>query len=55
MQVNTDSVSLLHKAVLEAEIQILKSKIKPNDTGNIYTAITVLESRISELKGEANG
>jgi hypothetical protein len=48
-----DSATYLHKAILEREIQILKSKLKPADTGTIHTAISVLEWRLKEL--ERNG
>jgi hypothetical protein len=36
--------------VLSQEIQLLKSRIMPTDTGHIYTTINVLESRIAELE-----
>jgi len=36
--------------VLAQEIQLLKSRIQPTDTGHIYTAINVLESRVVELE-----
>ena len=36
--------------ILEDEIKILKSRIKPAATGHLYTAISVLEDRIKELK-----
>ena len=38
--------------VLELEVEVLKSKVRPNSTGHIITAIGVLESRIDELKKE---
>ena len=37
------------------EISILKTKIRPEDTGHIYTTISTLESRIEEVRGELNG
>ena len=36
--------------VLAQEIQLLQSRIQPTDTGHIYTAINVLESRVVELE-----
>ena len=36
--------------VLAQEIQLLKSRIQPTDTGHIYTTINVLESRVVELE-----
>ena len=36
--------------VLAQEIQLLKSRIRPSDTGHIYTTINVLESRVVELE-----
>ena len=38
--------------VLELEVLVLESKVKPNATGHIITAIGVLNSRIDELKKE---
>jgi len=36
--------------VLKEEIEILKSKLKLEDSGHLYTTISVLENRIEELK-----
>jgi hypothetical protein len=38
-----------HVDALKDEIEILKSRIQEHDTGNIHTAISVLESRVKEL------
>ena len=35
---------------LMEEIAILKTKIRPEDTGHIYTTISTLESRVEEVK-----
>ena len=61
MQVNTDSVAILTKQVLMSEVEVLKSRLQPQDTGKLkyhhfrqrflYTAIAVLEERIKELEG----
>ena len=40
---------------LMEEIAVLKTKIRPEDTGHIYTTISTLESRIEEVRGELNG
>ena len=32
------------------EIRILKTQLREVDTGHIYTAIAVLENRVSEIK-----
>jgi hypothetical protein len=37
------------------EIEILKSKLRPEDTGHIHTTISTLESRVEEIRGELNG
>jgi len=42
--------SLTTLQVLAQEIQLLKSRIQPTDTGHIYTTINVLESRVVELE-----
>ena len=34
------------------EIQVLKDKLQPHDTGHIHTAISVLEERVEELQHE---
>jgi len=36
-------------AVLQDEIEILKSRLEPHDTGHLHTAISVIEHRIAEL------
>ena len=33
-------------AVLRDEIEVLKSRIEPHDTGHLYTTISTLEHRI---------
>tara|TARA_B100001057_G_C22224792_1_gene709741 strand:- start:120 stop:293 length:174 start_codon:yes stop_codon:yes gene_type:complete len=35
---------------LMEEIAVLKTKIRPEDTGHIYTTISTLESRVEEVK-----
>ena len=42
-----DSDKILY---LEDEIRILKTQLREVDTGHIYTAIAVLENRVSEIK-----
>ena len=51
MQVNTDSVAILTKQILKSEVEVLKSRLKPQDTGNLYTAIAGWEERIKEFEG----
>ena len=36
--------------ILLEEVSILKSKLQPEDTGHIHTAISVLNERIEEVK-----
>ena len=55
MQVNTDSVALMTKQVLKSEVEVLKTRLKPQDTGNLHTAIAMLEERIAELEGKVDG
>ena len=38
-----------HRAVLLSEITLLKSRFRPEDTGNIRTAVSVLERRVDEI------
>ena len=37
-------------AVLKAEVEHLKSKLEPRDTGHIHTTIYTLKQRIVELE-----
>ena len=37
--------------VLKAEVEYLKSKLEPHDTGHIHTTIFTLNHRIKELEG----
>ena len=55
MEANTDSIAILTKQVLKSEVEVLRSRLKPQETGELYTAISVMEKRIAELEGEANG
>ena len=41
---------LIHMRILEREVDILKNKTQQNDTGHIFTAISVLENRIKEIE-----
>jgi len=52
METNTDSISILTKQVLKSEIEVLRSRLKPQETGELYTAISVMEKRIAELEGD---
>ena len=45
-----DSASILHVAVLKSEVEILKSKLQPHDSGHIHTTISTLEWRIKEIE-----
>ena len=38
--------------VMENEIEVLRSRIEPQDTGHLYTTIDTLEKRVKELKEE---
>jgi hypothetical protein len=52
MEANTDSISILTKQVLKSEIEVLRSRLNPQETGELYTAISVMEKRIAELEGD---
>ena len=45
---DTDSLHTLK--VLKTEIKVLKSKIMPEDSGHIFTTISVLKDRIEEIE-----
>lgn len=38
-----------HLNALLAEIQVLRSRFEPTDTGHLRTAVTVLEERVQEI------
>ena len=40
-------------AVLKDEIEVLKSRIEPHDTGHLYTTISTLEHRVRELESKS--
>lgn len=42
----------VHKKALLCEIEILKTKIQPHDTGHIYTTISTLQERCKEIDSE---
>ena len=39
-----------HLEALEFEVNVLKSRLKLEDTGHLHTTIGVLEDRIQEIK-----
>jgi hypothetical protein len=44
--------TLVTLKVLQQEISVLRTKIMPEDSGHIYTAISVIKDRIQELEQE---
>ena len=44
--------TLVTLRVLQQEISVLRTKIMPEDSGHIYTAISVIKDRIQELEKE---
>ena len=47
-----DYDTLVTLKVLQQEISVLRTKITPEDSGHIYTAISVIKDRIQELEQE---
>ena len=47
-----DYDTLVTLKVLQQEISVLRTKIMPEDSGHIYTAISVIKDRIQELERE---
>jgi len=47
-----DYDTLVTLKVLQQEISVLRTKIMPEDSGHIYTAISVIKDRIQELEQE---
>jgi len=48
-----DKAVTTYIAVLKAEIQHLKSKLEPHDTGHIHTTISTLQHRVRELESKS--
>ena len=51
---NMDKAVKTYIAVLKAEIQHLKTKLEPTETGHIVTTIGTLEHRVRELETKSN-
>ena len=50
MEKNQMSSRLMnHVRALKEEINVLKERIQPHDTGHIHTTISTLEERIQEI------
>jgi len=50
MEKNQMSSRLMnHVRALKEEINVLKDRIQPHDTGHIYTTISTLEERVKEI------
>ena len=47
-----DKAVVTNIAVLKAEIEHLKSKLEPHDTGHIHTTISTLQHRVRELESK---
>jgi hypothetical protein len=47
---HVNTVIFNHIMFLEQEVSILESRVMPEDTGHIITAINVIKNRIEELK-----
>jgi hypothetical protein len=45
----TQDEAIIHMQVLRREVDILKSRFQPQDTGHIRTAVDVLEDRLNEI------
>lgn len=41
-----------HERALREEINILKERLQPHDTGHIHTTISTLEERVREISEE---
>ena len=41
-----------HERALREEINVLKERLQPEDTGHIHTTISTLEDRVKEINEE---
>ena len=48
--IQMDRAITTYISVLKAEVQHLKSKLEPTETGHIHTTINTLQHRIKELE-----
>ena len=44
----TQDEAVIHMQVLRREIDILRNRLRPEDTGHLHTTICVLEERLNE-------
>ncbi len=49
MEKGSNRMSNIVEEILKNEIEVLKSKYLPEDTGHLLTAVSVLEERLKEL------
>ena len=49
MEKGCNRMSKLVEKIIKNEIEVLKSKFLPEDTGHLRTAVSVLEERLNEL------
>ena len=49
---NENQKLLEHMMFLMREIQIIKSRIEPQDCGHMHTTVNFLESRVDEIKNQ---
>ena len=52
---NMDKTIKTYISVLKAEIEHLKTKLEPHDTGHIHTTIGTLQHRVKELESANRG
>jgi len=52
---NMDKMITTYISVLKTEIEHLKSKLEPHDTGHIHTTISTLQHRVKELESGSKG
>jgi hypothetical protein len=45
-----DKAIITYISILKAEVDHLKSKLEPHDTGHLHTTISTLTARIKELE-----
>lgn len=48
----SEQEKVTHMIALKHEVEVLKTMIRPHDTGHIYTTISTLEERIKSLYKE---
>ena len=46
----SEQEKVTHMIALKREVEVLKTMIRPHDTGHIHTTISTLQNRVEEIR-----